>query len=193
MGYIEKILSPNEKILFKARVHYAVIFASIFVFVIAIVLVIYSFPMAVTISYKSAPPPTETTTRTLIGSTILCSSIFVFLYSIILAIEALILLLTTEFAVTNKRIIAKSGFIRIHTLEILLSKVESIDIRQSVLGRILNFGTVTVTGTGGTKQGFKAIAGPMVVRSKVNLIIEKYMQAYNEYMKNNPSINIGKK
>ncbi len=191
MGYIEKILSPNEKILFKAKVHYAVFLASIFMFIIAVAMGIYSFPMAVTVSYQGTPPPTEPTVNTLIGSTIFCSSFFVFLYSIFLAIEALILYLTTEFAVTNKRIIAKSGWIRIHTLEILLSKVESIDIKQPVLGRILDFGTVTVTGTGGTKQGFKAIAEPMVVRSKVNLIIEKYLQAYNEYMKNNPNVNIG--
>jgi hypothetical protein len=192
MGYIVKLLSPNEKILFKAKVHWAVFLASIFVFVIAIAMSIYSFPKAVTISIQGQPPPTIPSIDNLFGSTLFCSSIFIYGYSIILTIEALIIYFTTEFAVTNKRVIAKSGFIRIHTLEILLSKVESIDIRQPVLGRILNYGTVTVTGTGGTKQGFKAIAEPMVVRSKVNIIIEKYMQAYNEFIRDNPNMNIVK-
>jgi hypothetical protein len=179
MGYISKILTPNEKILFTAKVHKAVYLASIFIFLIALVMFIISLPMAIRVSVGGTPMP-ETTVNNLIGSSILCTSLFVFFYAILLALEATILILTTEFAVTNKRIIAKSGFIRIHTLEILLSKVESIDIKEPILGRILNFGTVTVTGTGGTKQGFRAIADPMVVRSKVNIILEKYMQAYNE-------------
>ena len=87
-------------------------------------------------------------------------------------------MLTTEFAVTNRRVIAKMGFIRRHTLEMLLLKIESVAVQQSILGRLLNFGTVTVTGTGGTREGFKAIVEPLAARSKINQIIEHYTKAY---------------
>lgn len=103
------------------------------------------------------------------------------IFSILLGIQALIVLRTTEFAVTNRRVIAKTGFIRRHTLEMLLSKVESVAIQQNILGRMLNFGTVTITGTGGTKESFRAIVEPIEVRKKINQIIEGYMQAYAEY------------
>jgi uncharacterized membrane protein YdbT with pleckstrin-like domain len=83
---------------------------------------------------------------------------------------------TTEFAITNQRIIAKRGFIHRNTLEILLSKVESVSVYQNILGRLLDFGTVTVTGTGGTKESFKAIIAPVNVRKKVNQVIQHYAQ-----------------
>ena len=107
---------------------------------------------------------------------LLCFSGFLLLYSILLGVQATIVMFTTEFAVTNRRVIAKTGFIRRHTLEILLSKVESVSVNQNILGRLLNFGTVTVTGTGGTRESFRAIVDPIDVRKKINQIIEGYMQ-----------------
>jgi uncharacterized membrane protein YdbT with pleckstrin-like domain len=74
-------------------------------------------------------------------------------------------------------VIAKWGLIRRHTLEILLPKVESISVHQNILGRLLNFGTVTVTGTGGTRESFRAIVEPIKVRKKITQIVEHYMQA----------------
>jgi uncharacterized membrane protein YdbT with pleckstrin-like domain len=89
------------------------------------------------------------------------------------------MVMTTEFAVTNKRVLAKTGWIRRQTLELLLLKVESISVHQGILGRLLNFGVVTVTGTGGTKESFKAITDPVAFRSKINQIIEKYGQSHS--------------
>jgi uncharacterized membrane protein YdbT with pleckstrin-like domain len=57
---------------------------------------------------------------------------------------------TSEFAITNKRAIIKVGWIRRQTIEIHLSKVESVDVVQGVLGRIFGWGTITVIGTGGS-------------------------------------------
>ena len=84
------------------------------------------------------------------------------------AISAVITYLTTEFALTNKRIIAKSGLVRRRSVELLLPKVESIGVDQPILGRILDYGTITVTGTGGTKEPFGTIAEPMELRKRVN-------------------------
>ena len=74
---------------------------------------------------------------------------------------------TSEFAVTNKRVVIKVGLIRRHTLELLLAKVESIGVEQAVLGRILGYGTIVVVGTGGTRESFTNIAQPLEFRKQV--------------------------
>jgi len=176
MSYIQDNLTPNEKVLFFARVHPAVFLPSIVLFVTTIAIFIYSLTLVVQVNTPGSPPP-QISGRAIAGSFILCISGFLFLYSILLGLQAIIIIFTTEFAVTNKRVIAKTGFIRRHTLEILLPKVESVAVHQNILGRLLNFGTVTVTGTGGTKESFRAIVEPIAVRRKINQIIEGYMQA----------------
>jgi uncharacterized membrane protein YdbT with pleckstrin-like domain len=93
-----------------------------------------------------------------------------------LGLQALIIMQTTEFAVTNQRIIAKTGLIIRRTLEILLNKVESIGVRQNIGGRLLDFGTIIVTGTGGTREGFRGIRQPLAVRKKINEVIQYYRE-----------------
>ena len=75
---------------------------------------------------------------------------------------------SSEFAVTNKRVIIKVGFIQRRTLETLLSKVEGIEVSQGFLARLLNYGTIVVTGTGGTKEPFQNIAAPLEFRRQVH-------------------------
>ena len=82
-------------------------------------------------------------------------------------IGALIKAKTSEFVVTNKRILAKYGFIRRTTFENLLSKVEGLTVEQSIFGRMLNFGTVWINGVGGSKTAFPAIEKPMELRRVV--------------------------
>jgi len=171
MSYVQDNLLPNEKVLFLARVHPAIFLPSLIPFAAGIVFLVWAL---------------KTGSQNIDGAAILAGGLFiVFLFfvlcSIYLAIQALIIITTTEFAVTNRRVIAKRGFIRRHTLEILLSKVESMSVNQNILGRIVNFGNVTITGTGGTRETFRAIKDPVSVRRVVNQIIERYMQAYAEY------------
>jgi uncharacterized membrane protein YdbT with pleckstrin-like domain len=84
-----------------------------------------------------------------------------------LAITSLIARATSEFAITNKRVLIKTGWIRRYSLETLLTKVESIRVDQSVLGRMLDYGTVIINGTGGSKESFHKIAEPMMFRRRV--------------------------
>ncbi len=72
----------------------------------------------------------------------------------------------TELAITNKRIIAKFGFIRRETVEINLTKVESIRVDQSILGRLLNYGTIVVSGTGSHNAPVPNISNPLEFRKK---------------------------
>ncbi len=73
---------------------------------------------------------------------------------------------TDEFAITNKRIIIKTGLISRRTFELNLSKIESVNVYQSILGRILGFGSVQIVGTGGTKETFVNINDPINFRKK---------------------------
>ena len=71
---------------------------------------------------------------------------------------------TTEFAVTDRRVIAKSGLISRRTVEMFLDKVESLNVEQSVPGRIFDYGTVTIRGTGATSEPFGEISAPLTLR-----------------------------
>lgn len=74
---------------------------------------------------------------------------------------------TTELAVTNKRVIAKTGFITRNTVEINIKKVESIQVDQSLFGRIFNFGTIIVSGAGNPQAPIRSIYDPINFRKAV--------------------------
>jgi uncharacterized membrane protein YdbT with pleckstrin-like domain len=73
----------------------------------------------------------------------------------------------TEMAVTNKRVIVKSGIVDRRTIELLLLRIESIAVEEPALGRVLGYGTVIVRGTGGTPEVFPQIARPLEFREQV--------------------------
>ena len=164
MGYIEDNLMPKEKILFFAKVHPAVFLPALILFSASLIALAY------TLYYGSQ----ENDALSLSAGLFFLLTIGFFFSSIYLALEALITIFATEFAITNRRVIAKTGFIRRNTLEMLLPKIESVAVDQNLLGRLMNFGTVTVTGTGGTQESFRAIIDPISMRKKVNQIIEHF-------------------
>ena len=73
---------------------------------------------------------------------------------------------TSEFAITNKRVIIKLGLVSRRTLEMNLNKIESVNVNQTVLGRILGYGTIVIIGTGGTHEPFPNISNPEEFRKK---------------------------
>jgi uncharacterized membrane protein YdbT with pleckstrin-like domain len=161
MSYVNENLMPNEKVSFSARVHPAIFLPAVIAFIASLVFVAWAF----------STTPGEDAAGVLITFLLLVSAMF-FVISMLLALQALITLYTTEVAVTNRRVIAKVGLIRRHTLEILLPRIESVAVMQNSLGRLLGFGTVTVTGTGGTRGSFRGIAAPLALRMKINEIVE---------------------
>ncbi len=70
----------------------------------------------------------------------------------------------SEFVITNRRIIIKTGIIGRETFEMNLSKIESVNVDQSIMGRILNYESITIIGSGGTKETFHKIAKPLAFR-----------------------------
>jgi uncharacterized membrane protein YdbT with pleckstrin-like domain len=89
------------------------------------------------------------------------------LAAIVAAIPAWFRRWTTEIAVTDRRIILKRGLIRRHTVEMNMQKVESVDVDQTLVGRVFNYGTVTIRGTGSSFETLRMIDAPLKLRSTV--------------------------
>jgi uncharacterized membrane protein YdbT with pleckstrin-like domain len=74
---------------------------------------------------------------------------------------------SSEFAVTNKRVVIKLGVMSTRSLELLLSKVEGIEVNQSLWGKMLGYGDIIVTGSGGTRESFSNIQDPLGFRRAI--------------------------
>ena len=155
MSYVQKILQPDEQLIYRASIHWIVYLRA------AVMLVL---GCAVLGWFYVERPPAGYTFYTMmvlgIGGLLVVGALFE-------AIRALIERHGTELAITSRRVIAKTGFIQRHTWEINTAKVEGVEVSQSVMGRILDYGTVTVKGTGGGTAPIRNIREPVVFRSHV--------------------------
>jgi uncharacterized membrane protein YdbT with pleckstrin-like domain len=77
---------------------------------------------------------------------------------------------TSELVITDRRVLIKVGFIQRHTFEMFISKIESVAVFQSMLGRLFNYGTVEIRGTGGSAESFATIAAPLPFRDAIQLV-----------------------
>jgi uncharacterized membrane protein YdbT with pleckstrin-like domain len=147
--YIDQILQPGEKVLYSTNAHWVFYWRAILAWIVALILVILS---------------RATTTD---GIILLCLSAgaVVAIVAFYWTVTAWFHRWTTETDVTNLRVVHKTGFIRRRTFEISLDKVESVDVNQSIAGRILNYGDVTILGVGEGKTTIETIASPLVFRN----------------------------
>jgi hypothetical protein len=84
--------------------------------------------------------------------------------------SAIVTVRTSELVITDRRVLIKVGFIQRHTFEMFISKIESVAVFQSMLGRLFNYGTVTIRGTGGSSESFTTIAAPLQFRDAIQLV-----------------------
>jgi uncharacterized membrane protein YdbT with pleckstrin-like domain len=149
--YIDEILQPGEKVLYSTNAHWIFYLPAIAAWILALVLLVLS---------------RATTTE---GIILLCLSaaVVVALAALYWTIKAWFHRWTTETDVTNMRVVHKTGFIKRRTFEMSLDKVESVDVNQSILGRILNYGSVTVRGVGEGAETIDMIASPLEFRSHI--------------------------
>ena len=78
-----------------------------------------------------------------------------------------------EFAVTNKRVIYRKGIVSVSTDELFLDKIESVLVKQGLLGRWWGYGSVSVRGTGGSWEPFSYVADPLLLRRRIQEQIER--------------------
>lgn len=100
--------------------------------------------------------------------------LFLVALAVVCFVWVYILRVSTEFAVTDRRVIAKTGLIARSTVEMFLDKVESLNVDQTIAGRIFNYGTVTIRGTGSTQEPIKNISRPMMLRKEFMAAADKY-------------------
>ena len=149
--YIDEILQPGEKVLYSTNAHWIFFAPAIAAWIVVVVLLIASRITA-----------TE-------GLIVLClgGAAVVAALALYWTIRAWFHRWTTETDVTNMRVVHKTGFIQRRTFEMALDKIESVDVDQSILGRILNYGDVTINGVGEGKEPIPTIASPLAFRSAI--------------------------
>jgi uncharacterized membrane protein YdbT with pleckstrin-like domain len=149
--YIDDILQPGEKVLYSTNVHWIFYLPAIGAWIVAVALLVL----------------TRMTLNENLVLLCLASSAVVALAALYWSMKAWFHRWITETDVTNLRVVHKTGFIKRRTFEMSLDKVESVDVNQSILGRILNFGDVTILGVGEGKETIKTIASPLAFRNYI--------------------------
>ena len=151
MSYVIKTLQPGETVIYHTRLHWIVFLPAITVVVAGIVAIIFS---------SRAGEETLVNLVKTVGYALI-------LFSAFLAASVWIQFISTEMAITNRRVVAKVGFIWRRTIEMERQKVESVSVDQSILGRLLDYGTIIVRGTGSTLEPMANIDSPLEFRNKL--------------------------
>lgn len=162
MGYVHRNLIEGESVQYCARLHWKVAVVPVFLAFLLLGLGILAL-------WQASNYPDVTTLLRIIGG--------------ILLVGAMVPLLTVwisrssaEFAVTNKRVILKTGFIRNKTAEMFLAKVESVGVDQGIIGRILGYGSIEIRGTGGSLEPFTDIERPLEFRRQIQQQIGRSLE-----------------
>ncbi len=150
-SYVEKVLQPGETVAFKGTIHLLIYLSAILFATLAAAGVL---AQAIWGTPDSSGPAAVFAGGALI-------------VSLLSFIRAWFRRFTTEIAVTDRRVIFKHGFIRRQTTEMNMSKVESVEVDQSILGRIFDFGDILVRGTGVGLEPLTMIAHPLAFRNAV--------------------------
>jgi uncharacterized membrane protein YdbT with pleckstrin-like domain len=161
MSYVERNLIPGEKLIYRTGVHWSVLFGP------AVVAAILAAPGIAILVFRDdlAAKGIPANGIAVAAVALIGAAAIVFGYSVIKKNA-------TEIAVTDRRVIIKTGMTSRRSLEIMIAKVESIGINETLMGRMLGYGTVVIHGTGGTPEPFTKIAHPSEFRMAVQRQID---------------------
>jgi uncharacterized membrane protein YdbT with pleckstrin-like domain len=149
--YIDDILQPGEKVLYSTNAHWIFYWPAIVAWIVAILLLFES----------------HATINESIVLLCLSAAAVAALAALFWTFKAWFHRRTTETDVTNLRVVHKTGFIKRRTFEMSLDKVESVDVNQSILGRLLDYGDVTIQGVGEGKETISTIPSPLKFRNYI--------------------------
>ena len=152
MRYVRRVLQPGETIVYATRQHWVIYLRTIVLLIICILL---------------AAAAVSTSDNQNISLALGVVAIIFALLGLSAGLRAFIRRATTELAVTDHRVIYKTGLLARHTIEMNRDKVESVDVDQTILGRILGYGTIIVRGTGGSLEPIRNIGDPLTFRSHI--------------------------
>ena len=149
MNYVDSILEPNERVVFRATLSWTLYAPAVALALCALIIIILG-----------ANHPGLGVAGLFLAALLALAAFFSF-------VRAWFRRWTTEIAVTDRRIILKRGFIRRHTDEMNMQKVESVDVDQTRLGRIFDYGSVTIRGTGSSFESLRMIDAPLKLRTTI--------------------------
>ena len=170
MGYVDRNLVPGETLLYRTRHHWLVLmgpfFGGLLLLVPGIALMVEAIATRDSAGLVVGSATISPKVMVVSGVVLVAAAIIVFSYGVAKRNA-------TEMAVTNRRVVIKTGLASRKTIEMLLNKVESIEVSETAVGRTLGYGTVVMIGTGGTSEPFHKVAHPLDFRSQVQQQIEK--------------------
>jgi uncharacterized membrane protein YdbT with pleckstrin-like domain len=152
MSYVSRILQPGERVVYETGLHWLPYLPAILLLVLAAALAVAAFQLDPTLALVA-----------------LVAAAVVAVLGMVTGLVAAVRRAGTELVVTNHRVIFKRGLVGRHTIEMNRAKVESVDVDQSLLGRILGYGTVTVRGTGGSLEPLRNISHPLALRNHITV------------------------
>jgi PH (Pleckstrin Homology) domain-containing protein len=163
MSYIEASLVPGETVVYQTRLHWVVMLRHI---LLGLILLAGSGAL---LSYLLEQPRLGITSEHLTegGAAALLVGGIVAIFAGAVRRNA------TEMAVTTRRVVIKQGLVNRKTIEMLLNKIETIEVSEPMGGRMLGYGSIMMVGTGGTSEPFHKIAHPLQFRSEVQQQLER--------------------
>ena len=150
MSYVQRVLQPGETLIYATRLHWLVYARALGLLILAAALAVVA-------------ERAETQLKMLLWA----GAGGLLVLAVVAGIAAAARRASTELAVTDHRVIYKRGIVGRYTIEMARSKVESVDVVQSFWGRVFNFGTILVRGTGGTLEPFRDVEDPLRLRSAI--------------------------
>ena len=159
MSYVEKHLIPGESVQYETKLHWIVMLGHAVIGILLTLLAIGIPILWASVGAKKKGPAVP-------GAIYVVALMFLIVGGG-LFLAGLLRRKATEMAVTSKRVIVKTGIAERRTVEILLSRIESVAVDETALGRLLGYGTVIVRGTGGTPESFERIQNPLKFREQV--------------------------
>jgi len=159
LSYAEKHLIAGEQVQYETKLHWIVMLGHTVIFLILEALAIL---LVIAASTKWQGAGVDLPPNVMYVCALVC-----FVLGDIFFIIGLVRRGATEMAVTNKRVIVKTGLANRRTIELLLPRIESVVVEEPAMGRVLGYGTVIVRGTGGTPEVFPQIAHPLEFREQV--------------------------
>ncbi len=164
MSYIENTLLENEKIILLVRPHW-VVFMSPVVVTVFVILFFSLFSGGVHFNIV------------LLGLSITAWLVLAGLFFILYALaSACITFYFSEYGVTTRRVLMKTGMIQRNSLELFVTKIEAIHVDQSIIARLLGYGTLVVVGTGGSRDCFCWVPNPLRFRHMIQQRIDKGLE-----------------
>jgi uncharacterized membrane protein YdbT with pleckstrin-like domain len=155
MSYIDANLLPGERIVFRTRLHWKLLVGPLVFLLVTLAPVVWLYAQGPWTPWILLAPA----------------------FGLLVLATAIVRRQSSDFAVTSKRVMMKTGIFSTRSVELLLGKIEAIAVNQTLAGRLMGYGDIVVTGSGGTEETFADIQAPLGFRRAVQSVTDTQSSA----------------